>query len=689
MKNRTIPRLLMFLAVILLATITAWLQTNGGFFRPNVNPRNLWTQIKQGKAAGFDCFKFDPNANGTVNITGLHCVNDPIETPTATPTATATATATRTLTPTSTRTTTPVSTSTAVNTLTATATSSATATNTLTPTAAVTFTPTATATATPVATPDLSCDFFATTDGTASGSGTFANPWTLQAALGKNIMSKTLCLQAGVYRGKFKSTLTGGTVRGLAGAVIDGYLTTALNSAMTATQNTLTVADASVFITSFQSGAANTLIVDGEALFINSISGNTINVNRAAAGSSTGAVAHNAGVLVRLAGNQLYTSGSNTTYQDIEILNSDPKRDWRTDGAEGLRGCGIFNTGNGNKFINLNVHDNLNGIFSGSSSSNTEIYGNLSYNNGMFDGTTEGKGHGMYLENGAGYSRVYDNLVFNNFGNGAQLYGRTAAFVGGDVQGNVFANSGSPIGAGVRHQNLIVGTETQLITDIFLKDNVLFHPMNANGYNLKVGYGAGVGNAHVYDNWLIGGTAIGLEIVQTNNITATGNRFYSSGINIQTTQSAFTINNNYYYATSSTAEKFGNLTAHANQTFAQWKAATGFDASSTAVSGTMPDTVIVRPNTHESGRANIIVIGANNPISVSVNLSGFGLANGQQFSIVSAFNYNRAAVFSGTYNAASPTIILPLSAGVQQPISASYSIASTSPLFGVYVVKGL
>ncbi len=669
------------IAIILIAASSAWF-VQSKFLRSNIGTRNIWTQIKQGKAQGFEWYKFTENPNGTVNIQGE--IDPPVD-PLETPTFTATATPTNTATPTRTATATKTPTNTPAMDVTATNTPTATATNTITPTAAVTFTPTAT----PTPASSSSCDFYAATDGTTGGSGTIASPWSLQAALGKNITGKTLCLQAGIYRGKFRSTLTGGTVRGLPGAVIDGYLTTTLNSAMTATQNTLTVADASVFITPFQSGAANTLIVDGEALYINSISGNTINVNRAAAGSSTGAVAHNAGVLVRLAGNQLYTAGSNTTYQDIEILNSDPKRDWRYDGAEGLRGCGIFNTGNGNRFINLDIHDNLNGIFSGSSSSNTEVYGNLSYNNGMFDGTTEGKGHGMYLENGSGFSKIHNNIVFNNFGNGTQLYGRTASYVGGDVQGNVFANSGSPIGAGVRHQNLIVGTETQLISDILLKDNIFMHPMNANGYNFKVGYGAGVGNAHVYDNYLIGGTAIGLEIVQTNAITATGNKFYSSGINIQTTQSGFTINNNTYYATSSTAEKFGNITAHANQTFSQWKAATGFDASSTAVSGTMPDTVIVRPNAYEPGRANIIVIGTSNPISVSVNLSTSGLTNGQQFTIVNAFNYNGAAVYSGTYNAASPTITLILSNAVTQPISNSYSIASTSPLFGVYVVRPL
>ncbi|MFN0277540.1 MAG: hypothetical protein ACKVRN_02945, partial [Pyrinomonadaceae bacterium] len=297
------------------------------------------------------------------------------------------------------------------------------------------------------------CDYYASPIGLASGSGTLLSPWSLQTALNKTgqiVTGKTLCLQGGVYRGKFKSTLNGGgTVRGLDGAVIDGYVTTTLVNAMDATQTTFTVANASAFLTPVAFGGANTVIIDGEAIFIegvNNINGNNITGERAGSGSSTSPVPHAAGSLVRLAGNQLYVTGSNTTYRDIEILNSEPLRNWQTDGAEGLRGNGIFNTGSGNKFINIIAHDNLSGLFSGSSSSNTEFYGCISYNNGMYDPPADppGKGHGGYFENVSGYSRLHENIFLNNFNNGFQLYGRTAAYVGGDLRGNIASNSGAP-----------------------------------------------------------------------------------------------------------------------------------------------------------------------------------------------------------------------------------------------------
>ena len=499
-------------------------------------------------------------------------------------------------------------------------------------------------------------------------------------------------MQSGTYRGKFQSTLNGGTVRGLGGVVIDGYLFTTLSSAINSSQTSISVADASAFVTPWQVGGASTLIVDGEALFINSISGNTITVNRAAAGSSTVPVSHAAGTLVRMAGNQLYTASTNTTYQDIEIKNSDTLRNWNTDGAEGLRGCGIFNTGNGNKFVNLNIHDNLSGIFSGSSSSNTEVYGTLSYNNGVFDDTDQGKGHGMYLENASGYSRIHDNIVLNNFGNGTQLYGRTAAYPGGDIQGNIWANSGAPLGAAIRHHNLVVGPESQPIPDILIQNNYFFHPHNINGYNVVFGYGAGVNNGRILNNYFVGGGGVGLELTGVTNVTATGNKFYtsnSSAVNIQSSQSSYTVDNNTYYATGATSDKFGNITAHANQTFAQWKSATGFDSASTINANPLPDTVIVRPNAYQSGRANVIVFAPSGAASITVNLSLAGLANGQAYTIQNAFNFNGTAVFSGVYISASPTISIPLnglSTSVVSPLGSSYTPPTTSPQLAVFVV---
>lgn len=543
----------------------------------------------------------------------------------------------------------------------------------------------------------FTCDYYASPTGSPSGTGSLSNPWSLQTALSNSeviLAGSTLCLRGGTYRGKFQSILNGVTVRAAPNEspVIDGYLYTTLVGDIDLLTTTITVADASAFIIPRRDGGANSLIVDGEALFINSITGNTIEVTRAAAGSSTVAVPHLSGTLVRLAGDQLFTSGNNTTYQGIEIKNSDPLRNWITDGGEGLRGAGIFNTGNGNKFVNLVVHDNLNGIFSGSSSSNTEVYGTLSYNNGMFDNTAQGKGHGMYLENMSGYSRIYDNIVLNNFGLGTQCYGRTAAYLGGDLQGNVFSNSGAPLGLPLRHHNLLIGAETQRVPDILVQGNYLFHPHDINGYNMTYGYGAGVDDGRILNNYFVGGGGIGLELTDVTNVTATGNKFYTTnflGVNIQAHELPYTINNNTYYSVQPTSREFGDATRVTNLTFANWQAATGFDSTSTITASSMPNTVIVRPNAYEAGRANIIVYVSSGAPSVSVNLSTSGLVNGQPYTIKNASNYNGAAAAAGVYNSASPTINLPLfgaSSLVAVPVGSTYLPSTTLPQFGSFIL---
>ena len=514
------------------------------------------------------------------------------------------------------------------------------------------------------------------------------------------VAGKTLCVQSGIYRGKFKSTLNGGTVRGLGSVVIDGYLFTTLASDIDASQTSIPVADPSAFVMPWQQGGATSLIVDGEALYINGINGNTVSVNRAAAGSSTAAVAHTAGTLVRMAGNQLLVNGSNTTYQDIEIKNSEPLRNWQTDGAEGLRGNGIFNTGNGNRFINLIAHDNLSGIFTGSSSSNTEVYGCLSYNNGMDDPAADppGKGHGMYLENSAGYLKIYDNIVLNNFNNGIQLYGRSAASVGGDLQGNAVANSGAPLASvpSQRNRNMILGTETQRMPDIIVKSNYLFHPQGVNGSNCTFGYGSGIDDGHVTDNYFVGGGGIGLTIEDSTRITVSNNKFFttnSSGVNIQSNQAPagnYTIAGNTYYNTGTTARKYGNTTILDNQNFSQWKSATGYDLTgSAAMTNAMPDTVIVRPNAYQQGRANIIVYAPSGAASISIDLSQAGLVNGQAYTIQNAFNFNGLPVVTGVYNSLIPTITIPFAGAaslVATPFGSSYTPPTTAPQFAAFIV---
>jgi FG-GAP-like repeat len=597
-------------------------------------------------------------------------------TPTPTPTPTATPTPTPTVTPTPTPTATP--------------------TPTITPTPTPTVTPTPTPTVTPTPTPSsFTCDYYASSTGTASGNGSSANPWDLQTALGKTTLitnAKTLCLKGGTYSGKFRSTLNGGIVRSAPGewAKIDGYRITPLTGSISSTQISFPVADASGI---YNNGGADEIVIGSEVIKIFSKSGNTItNSLRGASGSIGGAQAHNAGDVVSVAGAQLLVEGSVTVYRDFEVMNSNTSRNASVT-PEIATGNGIFNVGSGNKFINLYVHDNMNGIFTGNSSSNTEIYGCLSFNNGQYTGT-EGLGHGMYLENGSGYSRVYENISLNNFNLGAQLFGVTAAYIGGDIQGSVFANAGAPLGMfnpSQRNINLLVGTDSMQIPNINIQNSFFFHPYASNGTLMKFGYGAGVANGQILNNYFVGGGGILLGVENTTAVTATNNKVYSSNTGAYYTlvppNSQYIWNNNTYYDGNNR-----NIYAVSGQDLLQyqpWRTNTGFDTGSTVTSVRMPDTVVVRPNTYQAGRANIIVYSPSRPASINVNLSTAGLTNGQTYTIKNAFNYGGAAVATGTYNSSNPTITLSLTGNavsVAAPTGFGYTPPTTVPDFGVFVV---
>ena len=543
--------------------------------------------------------------------------------------------------------------------------------------------------------PVFTCDYYASTTGTAAGSGTSSIPWDLQTALSKTSLvtnGKTLCLRGGIYRGKFRSGLNGAVVRSFPNewAKIDGYKTTTLTESISATQTSFTVANP---VGLYVFGLDDFITIGSENMPILGVNGNTVFVVRAGTGTIGGAQSHNANDTVIMAGTELYVSGSNTIYRDIEVMNSIPFRNGDAT-PELAAGNGIINIGNGNKFVNMVVHDTMNGIFTSNLSSNTEIYGCLTYNNGQFMNTGKGKGHGMYLENGAGYSRVYNNISLNNFNLGTQLFGVTASYLGGDIQGNTFANSGSPLGRfnpAQRNINLLVGTESQRIPNISIQDNYFFQPHASNGSSLGFGYGAGVDQGSIVNNYFVGGGGALLGTGNVSNLTATGNKFYSAASYVYYTQvypnSPFAWNDNTYYRANG-REVFA-ISGSGVHGFSGWRATTGFDAASDATSADMPDTVIVRPNAYQAGRANIVIYSPSKALSINVNLSAAGLTNGQAFTIKNAFDFGGAVVATGTYNASSPTISLSMNGAarsVAAPIGYEYTPPTTVPDFGVFIV---
>jgi hypothetical protein len=532
-----------------------------------------------------------------------------------------------------------------------------------------------------------------------------AVPCSLQTGLGQTVLtsSDTLYLRGGTYSGKFRSKLNAGTVRSYPGewAIIDGLLHTTLTSAINASQVNIPVANTSILAFPPDFEGYTGIFIGGENIQVYAYNGSAItDCNRGAGGSIGGAASHPNGADVYVNGNQLFIQGNNTTYRDFELTNTMvTARDAATE-PESSRGNGIHNIGDGNKFINIVTHDGESGYFSSADSSDSEVYGLVSYNNGLYRGT-DGVGHGMYLENGAGFCRIYNNILLNNFNLNTQCFGQTAPFVGGDIQKNVYAGAGSPIGkfnAEAGNVSLLVGTNEVPITSVKVDSNYFYNRIETLGSALTFGYGAGINAANnsdatVTNNYFVGGFGL-ITVQNTNKCTVTGNKVYSnhasfSFYTIAALGSPYTWNNNTYYAGNS-----NTLFGIANQgvyNFTDWKTQmSGFDTTSTAPLAALPDTVIIQPNAYETGRANLTIYNTTGATSVNVNLSTTGLVNGQGYVIKNAFNYSGSNVATGTYNSSSPTISVAVNSSaatsVAKPIGTSYNIPTTAPYFFSFIV---
>lgn len=546
----------------------------------------------------------------------------------------------------------------------------------------------------------FTCDFYASTMGTTAGNGSATSSWDLQTALNKSatiVSGKTLCVKGGTYTGKFRSTLNGGTVRSAPGewAKIDGYKMTTLVNPITATQTSnIILSNAAGF---FVLGNEQ-FVIDGEVIQVYGMSGNTItSCMRGASNSMNGAEPHAAGTPVVLGTDVFQISGSNTIYRDLEIMNSRPTRDGNITNQGLGRGDGVKVLGANNKLVNLVVHDNLDGIMTSSASSNTEIYGCIVYNNGMHakdgSGVEKGFGHGMYLENSAGFSKVYDDIVLNSFNLGTQGYGVTAPYVGGDINGSAFSNSGSPLGkfnVNIRNYNLIIGPASQVSPTATLRNSHIYQPDTTNGYSVKFGYGAGVGNGSISGNYFIGGGTL-FEIANTPIANISGNKFYSSRAGstyvISASGQTYSWDGNMYYGAVN-RYVFG-IAASGIYQFANWKSLTGFDSNSITTSAPMPDTVVVRPNSYQPGRANVFIHSFIGATTAAIDLSTVGLVNGQSFKVRNAQNYFGTPVYSGIYSATNRTITVSLigaTGSVATPIGYDYTPTTTCPQFCPMVV---
>lgn len=376
-----------------------------------------------------------------------------------------------------------------------------------------------------------------------------------------------------------------------------------------------------------------------------------------------------------------HAHGQWVRFQGFQITCTNPKRrteqtgSWPTD----VRRGSIESRGDYLQWVNLAVHDLGKGFGFWRSGAGGEIYGCLIYNNG-WGGPDRGHGHAIYAQNAKGTKRIVDNIVFNQFANGIDIYGSTKSVLKGfHIEGNVAFHNGCLYKPGSRMSNLRAGGECPL-EDVTIKGNFTFDG------GAQVGYPWGKTNysATVTDNYLVGGMAAyyqGELVFERNTVIGQG-----PIVRLTTDRphdaKRYAINRNTYYLKPT---PFGTFALGSSLEVSAWRAL-GFDTES-QIHRTVPENtlVFVRENQYEQGRANIVIYNWAWKESVAVDLSKV-LTPGRRFRIMNAQHPFGEPIVADVFDGASVQIPMQPTPPVQPIGMQDYELPISQPVFGVFLV---
>lgn len=381
--------------------------------------------------------------------------------------------------------------------------------------------------------------------------------------------------------------------------------------------------------------------------------------------------------------------GADCVYRDLEFTCSHEKRSteipqsWPADirrGSVDVRADRVA-------LVNLVVHDQAQGFGFWSQGEGGEISGCLIYYNG-WRGPDRPHGHGIYTQNERGTKRIADNLIFNNFGYGIQVYGSDKASLKGfDIDGNFCFDNGCMVDPNDRSPGILVGGGSPAAR-IVVRNNVIV------GGSIRLGYPWGTTNEDVrcVDNYADQGLVIRdfrRGTIQGNTVVA-----HSNVVQLEAKEevllSGVKWDSNDYYVTDG---RWGECSIQAGGkgrglTFNQWRQETGFDASSTFTKSAPSELrVTVRPNPHEKGRAHVAIVNPAGLAEVEVDLSKV-LAAGQAYRIVRAKDFYGKPIVEGTFDGRKVRLPMkPLAA--PKPVGMPQTeVPTTEPQFGAFVVLG-
>lgn len=382
-------------------------------------------------------------------------------------------------------------------------------------------------------------------------------------------------------------------------------------------------------------------------------------------------------------GDAFVVKGAWTVWWGFEMFNSDPNRYTST------RANMIVNNAPNTKYVNLVVHDGGIGLYTWAHQPNVEIYGSIFYNNG-WEGSVRSGGHALYLKSNAGPLVVKDNIMFNQFGYGTQVYSEPGdgGLVNITMDGNVSFNNGSIAAqyATSANANILFGGTVPIENGRAVNNMTYFSP-GYGVYNMVMGF-ENYSNVSmtVQNNYAVGGTYV-LSVGYWNQLTARDNRLFGTSRVMQlkdTTLSGFDWQANTYLRDPlATAWQYRGT----DYAFNAWTIQTGLGLTDVTVPA-RPVTphVFVRPNAYEPGRATVVVYNWGRSSSVAVDLGGV-LSPGANYEVRNVQDLFGSPVQIGTFGGGSIDISM---AGVSPPTpvgGGSHAAPRTGPDFDVFIVR--
>jgi hypothetical protein len=359
-------------------------------------------------------------------------------------------------------------------------------------------------------------------------------------------------------------------------------------------------------------------------------------------------------------------------------------------------GIGVDVTGPHVSVINLVVHDHQkSGIGLWTGAVDAELYGSLIYHNG----TEDNLDHGIYTQNAEGTKRIGDNIVFENLAYGIHAYGSEAArLVGFTLVGNASFDNGALSDRHIR-PNILIGGGTavdRLTLDsnyTYTSDGLLEAFGSAElaserrpGKTVELGYAfTPNGGIQMRHNLWVGGAPT-LRFSHWAHAEISDNTFVGRDrlLLVSGPVGAWRWERNTWYA----ADPARAWETDAGvRDWAGFRSATGLGGSDQVPAARPTGTqVVVRPNTYEPGRANVIVYNWAQASSVSVDL-GAVLPVGARYEVRNAQNFYGPLVASGTYGGGA--LALPMSGLTSvAPLGATAGAQpTTGPEFNVFVVR--